>query len=85
MALKLFPKENIREKVLIHANLACIYLKLSNYQKVIEETTKTLDYEPRHIKSLIRRGKAYQSLKEFEKAELDFNNAQKLTETMKNL
>jgi tetratricopeptide (TPR) repeat protein len=73
----------------VHANIAAIHLKRSNYKECIEYSTKalqTIDYFMNDTKSfnrdnrlevklLQRRGKSYEMLGEFEKAKADLDHA----------
>jgi len=53
-------------------NLSACLLKSEEYQKVIEYTSKALEYDQSNIKSLYRRGQAHFHTKDFDKSEKDF-------------
>ena len=49
------------------------YYKNKNYKKAIELYTESLKLKPNDTKSLYRRGRAYEELKDFDNAVSDFN------------
>ncbi len=51
-----------------HLNLALCQIKLANYEHAIDILSALLFYEPHNSKVLFLRGKAYQSLREYEYA-----------------
>ena len=44
------------------------YLKLNEYENVIEDCTKSMHFDPEYDKSYLRRAEAYKKLCQFEKA-----------------
>eukprot|EP01084_Bolivina_argentea_P174213 301762_1 len=70
-------------RVSCNNNLALVCIKLNDYDKAIQHATKALKYEPRNVKSLMRRGQAHfdrgnlvESIQDWKKAQtLDKNNS----------
>jgi tetratricopeptide (TPR) repeat protein len=52
-------------------NISYCYLKLKEWQKVVDHTTRVIEFDSRHVKALYRRCLAYINLQKFEKADLD--------------
>ncbi len=59
-------------------NLGACFLKIEQFEKVIEACTKALELEPKNIKGLFRRGQAYMKMDKFDEAKMDFSQAQEL-------
>lgn len=53
------------------------YFQRGEYQKAVEAYTEYLKLEPTHIKSLYNRGRAYEELKQYDKALADFHKVVK--------
>ena len=69
-----------------HLNSAACYLKLKNYEEAVKNCGKVLDkYEENNLKALFRRGQAYSSLRDFDKALADLQSAAKLAPTDKGI
>jgi Tfp pilus assembly protein PilF len=62
----------------LHANRAITYIKLGEYLKAEEDGTKALQHDPRHLKALIRRGRAKHKLNKLKEALKDFEEAEKI-------
>jgi len=59
----------------IYANRALCYRQLYDSKKVIEDATNALKLNPNHVKAMIRRGQAYESIEKFDLALSDFQQA----------
>lgn len=55
-----------------HLNLAACYLKLENYQEVIQNCEKALELDAKSSKGLFRKGQAYLALKDYDIAKSYF-------------
>lgn len=74
-----FEKNEKKDQVLLagYLNLAMTYLKLNKPLEVINNCVLALSMDPNNEKGLFRRGQAYYSIKEFEKAKADFERVLK--------
>ncbi|KAL0130664.1 hypothetical protein PUN28_002351 [Cardiocondyla obscurior] len=72
-ALKLVKEDNT-EKAIYYKNRAAAYLKLSDYEKVIEDCNSALKICSNDPKALFRRCQALEALKRFEEAYRDARN-----------
>lgn len=45
-----------------HNNRGACYQQLSDYQSVVDDTTAVLEYDPKNLKALLRRGLALEGL-----------------------
>lgn len=72
-ALKLV-KEDSAEKAIYYKNRAAVFLKLQNYEKVIEDCNDSLKICPNDPKALFRRCQALEALEKFEEAYRDARN-----------
>ena len=61
--------------VTCYLNSAACKLKTGDYKKVIDVCNKVLEKEPKNVKGLFRRGKAYIQINELDKAIEDLNTA----------
>jgi len=68
------PKENLL-KADIYANRALCYRQLYDSKAVVSDATSALKLNPNHVKAMIRRGQAYESLEKFDLALNDFQQA----------
>ncbi|CAB3996223.1 Peptidyl-prolyl cis-trans isomerase D [Paramuricea clavata] len=69
-----------------YLNSAACYLKLKNYEEAVINCSEVLDhYEKSNVKALFRRGQAYSSLRDFDKALDDLHCAAKLAPTDKGI
>jgi len=59
----------------IYANRAACNRQLYKSTDVVSDCTEALKLNPNHVKALIRRGQAYESLEKFQKALEDFRSA----------
>ncbi|KAF5301059.1 hypothetical protein FQA39_LY10878 [Lamprigera yunnana] len=75
-ALKLADNDN--DMAIYLKNRAAAYLKQGEYERVIEDCTKSLELAPREPKTLFRRSQAYESLGKFEEAYVDATEVLKL-------
>ncbi|XP_048256515.1 protein unc-45 homolog B-like [Haliotis rufescens] len=66
-ALELGPLKEA-EKSVLHKNRAACFLKKEQYEKVIDEATKSLDLTPNDPKALFRRCQAYEKLDKLDEA-----------------
>jgi len=58
-----------------HLNLAACYLKLNDCKGAKDQCDKALEFDPKNVKALFRRGQAYIGLYEPYAAKLDFKSA----------
>lgn len=71
------PEANARaptssqERAVYHGNRAACYLKLEQYDAVVEDCTAALEVEPAYGKALARRCKAYESMEKYTEALAD--------------
>jgi stress-induced-phosphoprotein 1 len=62
----------------LYANRAITNIKLGEYLKAEEDGNKALSFEPKHIKALIRRGRAKHKLNKLKEALSDFETAREI-------
>lgn len=67
-----------RTKVALHTNLAACQIRLHQFENAAQNCTKALEQEPGSVKALYRRGTAYGSLNEFERARADLREVLRL-------
>ncbi|KAI7862495.1 CobB/CobQ-like glutamine amidotransferase domain-containing protein [Spinellus fusiger] len=63
------PNELIQAKetiILLHANISACYMKMRQWDKVIEVCEKILDRDPRNVKACYRIGQAYEAIGDFD-------------------
>jgi len=73
----ILAKDNELEvKIACLSNRATCYAQHHNYKKVIEDTTRVLEYDPKHVKALIRRGLAYEAVEKYKLGLEDMRAAQ---------
>jgi len=75
-------KENEKEKLIkadIYANRAACYRQLYASDKVVSDCTECLKLNSTHVKAMIRRAQAYESLEKFKEALNDFQQVTLLT------
>ncbi|GAB6029698.1 hypothetical protein CHUAL_005421 [Chamberlinius hualienensis] len=70
-ALKLKETNSSNEESILYKNRAACYLKLSNYEKAVEDCDKSLSLCPGDTKSLYRRIQAHEQLGRFDEAYKD--------------
>ena len=63
-------------KIACLSNRATCYAQFHNYKKVIEDATKVLELDPKHVKALIRRGLAYEATEKYKLGLEDMRQAQ---------
>jgi len=68
------PKDNL-VKADLYANRAACHRQLYASKKVVSDCTEALKYNPNHVKALIRRAQANESLEKFKEALQDFQQA----------
>jgi len=71
-------KDNDKDKLIkadIYANRAACHRQLYASKKVVADCTSALEYNPRHVKAMIRRAQAQESLEKFTEALQDFQQA----------
>ena len=73
-----FQKEIISLIVKCNLNLAACYLKLKDYDRVIDTCTSVLSFDPRNTKALYRRANAHLFLSHLKKAQKDISKALQL-------
>jgi stress-induced-phosphoprotein 1 len=74
-ALEACEDQNGTLALKIRNNRAACYQQLSAYQKVVDDTTHVLEFEPKNLKALIRRGLALEALERFRMALSDIRAA----------
>ncbi|XP_078422722.1 FK506-binding protein-like [Cetorhinus maximus] len=62
----------------LYSNLAACQIKQKQYRNVIQNCSKALEIDPDSMKCLYRRGQAYASINEFDKAKGDLRRVLKL-------
>lgn len=72
-ALKLVKDNNV-ERAIYYKNRAAAYLKLHDYEKVIQDCSNALEICPNDPKALFRRCQALEALERFEEAYRDARN-----------
>ena len=73
-AIKLTESDSA-DKAVLYKNKAAVYLKLSDYQAVIQNCTSSLEITPNDPKALFRRCQAYEALEKYEEAYKDVRQA----------
>lgn len=63
----------------IYANIAMCQQQRWDYSSVVESCTKCLEFAPQHVKALVRRAQAYESLEKYKAALADFDAASALS------
>ncbi|GCC33687.1 hypothetical protein chiPu_0012157 [Chiloscyllium punctatum] len=71
-------KEYVQARKALYSNLAACQIKQKQYRNVIHNCSKALEIEPDSVKCLYRRGQAYASINEFDKAKRDLKRVLKL-------
>uniref|UniRef100_A0A0C9RIK8 DNAJC7_3 protein n=1 Tax=Fopius arisanus TaxID=64838 RepID=A0A0C9RIK8_9HYME len=69
---------NLEMKKKLYYNMALAQYKLGNLQKSIDECSNALVIDPKYVKALMRRGRCYMDLKDWEEAVKDLTRACKL-------
>jgi len=62
-AIESCPPANSQELSTFYQNRAAAYENLKNYDKIIEDCSKALEFNPKYVKALTRRAKAYEQQK----------------------
>jgi len=75
-AIVLSKEEDRDIKIASLSNRATCYAQHHNYKKVIEDTTRVLEMDPKHVKALIRRGLAYEATEKYKLGLEDMREAQ---------
>eukprot|EP01134_Creolimax_fragrantissima_P005277 CFRG5277T1 len=75
---------NSEDQSKYYANRAACFAKLKNYDKVIDDCTAALKWDPRYVKALQRRAQAYEITGELEKAVKDYTLAVSLNPQSQN-
>ena len=78
-ALSMGPSD--QDVALIHNNKAACHMVKKRWSQAVEECTLALDRQPEYVKALLRRGKAYESMREYLKAQEDYGKAAGLGNT----
>ncbi|KAJ8034613.1 Mitochondrial import receptor subunit TOM70 [Holothuria leucospilota] len=63
-AIEISPPENKQDLSTFFQNRAAAQEQLKNYKEVIEDCSKALDLNPKYVKALFRRAKAYEMVEE---------------------
>ncbi|KFM58121.1 Mitochondrial import receptor subunit TOM70, partial [Stegodyphus mimosarum] len=66
-AIEICPSKHSNDLATFHQNRAAAFENLKNFQAVINDTTKALEYNKSYVKALFRRAKAYEELGELQK------------------
>ena len=64
-----------QDVALIHNNKAACHMVKKRWGQAVEECTLALGRQPEYVKALLRRGKAYESMREYGKAQDDYAKA----------
>ena len=64
-----------QDVALIHNNKAACHMVKKRWGQAVDECTLALDRQPGYVKALLRRGKAYESMREYRKAQEDYGKA----------
>jgi len=75
-AIVLAKEDELDTKIASLSNRATCYAQHHNYKKVIEDTTRVLEADPKHVKCLIRRGLAYEATEKYKLGLEDMREAQ---------
>jgi len=59
------------EKSVLHSNRAACYAQNQNWPEGLKECIKALEYDPKNVKALLRRGLAYEGLERWQLALTD--------------
>ena len=62
-------------RAVCHSNRGACYMALGKYRYVVEETSLAIELDPRYIRALMRRAKAYELMDRLEDAVEDLNAA----------
>ncbi|GAW16250.1 hypothetical protein ANO14919_056730 [Xylariales sp. No.14919] len=72
-AIDLYSKAIIcKPDPIFYSNRAACYNALSEWEKVVEDTTAALNFDPMYVKALNRRATAYEHLQQYSESLLDF-------------
>ncbi|WDK20405.1 import receptor [Colletotrichum graminicola] len=72
-AIELYSKAILcKANPIFYSNRAACYNALGNWDKVVEDTTAAINLDPEYVKALNRRANAYEHLKMYSEALLDF-------------
>ncbi|KAF2842094.1 mitochondrial outer membrane 72K protein [Patellaria atrata CBS 101060] len=72
-AIELYGKAIIcRQDPVFYSNRAACWNAMSNWEKVIEDTTAAINLDPEYVKALNRRANAYEEVKRYSEALLDY-------------
>ncbi|KAK2065549.1 import receptor [Colletotrichum caudatum] len=72
-AIELYSKAILcKANPIFYSNRAACYNALGNWDKVVEDTTAAINLDPEYVKALNRRANAYEHLKMYGEALLDF-------------
>mmetsp|Transcript_11060 Transcript_11060/g.19348 ORF Transcript_11060/g.19348 Transcript_11060/m.19348 type:complete len:528 (-) Transcript_11060:247-1830(-) len=77
-ALQISPPD-FEERAIFLSNRAQCYLSLQRFEAAIEDSTQSLQLQPHNVKTLMRRGAAYQRLKNVDSALADFRQCLELS------
>nr|KAG5706748.1 hypothetical protein BaRGS_007251 [Batillaria attramentaria] len=64
-AIRICPTEHKQDISTFYQNRAAAYENLKNYQQVANDCTMALELNPRYVKALTRRAKAFEALEQF--------------------
>ena len=62
-------------RAVCHSNRGACYMALGKYRRVVEETSMAIELDPRYVRALLRRAKAYELMDRLEDAVEDLNAA----------
>lgn len=82
-ALNACSDPNGKLALTIRNNRAACNQQLSNYHDVIDDTTMVLEYEPKNMKALLRRGLAFEGIEKFRSALADIRAVLAIDPTVK--
>jgi len=77
-----FPKEFHEEVSIYYSNRGLCFMHLDNFEKTISDCSKSIQLNPKYSKSLMRRAKAYESLKKYSEALKDHESIIELDPTV---
>ena len=68
-----------------HYNNAMEFVKVKNFTSAITELNKAIEINPNYAKAYLDRGNVYLIIQDYKKAQQDFENAQKIDSTNKQI
>lgn len=71
-ALRLCPKDFIKDRAILFSNRAACRMKKSEYEEAILDSNKALELHPQYLKALLRRAELYEKVDKLEEALADY-------------